>query len=88
MRPGIVLFKESPMHMRKIEEVVELCDMFIQIGSSGSVFPAADLVQRVDGLKINISLDSPDNSNHFDINIKGYACVEVHKLVDKIIKLI
>ena len=44
MRPDIVWFGEIPMEMDKIYQRTEGCDVFIVIGSSGHVYPAAGLV--------------------------------------------
>lgn len=45
MRPDIVWFGEIPMYMGSIERALEKCDLFISIGTSGQVYPAAGFVQ-------------------------------------------
>ena len=44
MRPDIVWFGEEPYQLNKIFENIEDCDLFVVIGSSGHVYPAAGLV--------------------------------------------
>ncbi len=45
LRPDIVWFGEMPMHMEQIYDHLEHCDLFISIGTSGAVYPAAGFVQ-------------------------------------------
>jgi len=45
LRPDIVWFGEMPYQMDKIYEAIEQCDVFISIGTSGNVYPAAGFVQ-------------------------------------------
>lgn len=44
MRPHVVWFGEMPMEMDRIIERLEHCDLFISIGTSGNVYPAAGFV--------------------------------------------
>ncbi|CAN1549331.1 SIR2 NAD-dependent protein deacetylases, SIR2 family [Sphingomonadaceae bacterium] len=45
LRPDIVLFGEAPRHLSKIEVALEKCDLFVAIGTSGTVYPAAGFVE-------------------------------------------
>ena len=45
MRPHIVWFGELPLDLDRIYDAVERCDLFVAIGTSGHVYPAAGLVQ-------------------------------------------
>lgn len=45
LRPDIVLFGEAPRHQRQIEAALEKCDLFVAIGTSGIVYPAAGFVE-------------------------------------------
>jgi len=45
VRPHIVWFGELPLDLDRIYDAVECCDLFIAIGTSGHVYPAAGLVQ-------------------------------------------
>lgn len=44
LRPHIVWFGEMPFFMPKIEAALSQCDLFIAIGTSGNVYPAAGFV--------------------------------------------
>jgi len=44
MRPDVVWFGEMPYHMEEIAEALAACDLFISIGTSGNVYPAAGFV--------------------------------------------
>ena len=46
MRPDIVWFGEMPFHMEEIFTALDKADIFIAIGTSGVVYPAADFVQQ------------------------------------------
>lgn len=41
LRPDIVWFGEMPFHMQRIEAALERCSLFLSVGTSGVVYPAA-----------------------------------------------
>ncbi|RHW19467.1 NAD-dependent deacylase [Sphingomonas gilva] len=45
IRPDIVFFGEMPYQMERIEQAIARCDLFVSIGTSGAVYPAAGFVQ-------------------------------------------
>lgn len=45
LRPDIVWFGEMPYGMERIERALARCDLFVSIGTSGAVYPAAGFVQ-------------------------------------------
>jgi NAD-dependent deacetylase len=45
LRPDIVWFGEMPYDMDRIEDALRDCDLFVSIGTSGAVYPAAGFVQ-------------------------------------------
>lgn len=45
VRPDIVWFGEMPYGMDRIEDAIRGCDLFVSIGTSGAVYPAAGFVQ-------------------------------------------
>ena len=47
MRPNVVWFGEVPLHMERITAALRDCALFISIGTSGSVYPAAGFVTMV-----------------------------------------
>ncbi|MBD1389602.1 NAD-dependent protein deacylase [Neiella sp. HB171785] len=46
LRPDIVWFGEMPKQMDAIYDALAQCDLFISIGTSGNVYPAAGFVQQ------------------------------------------
>lgn len=44
LRPDVVWFGEMPYQMGRIERALEVCDLFVSIGTSGAVYPAAGFV--------------------------------------------
>ncbi len=84
LRPHIVWFGESlfPGDMEKIESAIEKCDIFIVIGTSGTVYPAAGLVHYANSLKkqtVCVNKDAPANVDLFDSFIQGKAGAELPK---------
>ena len=45
VRPDIVWFGEMPYDMDRIDDALRQCDLFVSIGTSGAVYPAAGFVQ-------------------------------------------
>jgi NAD-dependent deacetylase len=46
LRPHVVWFGEMPLEMERIYGLIERCALFISIGTSGNVYPAASFVQH------------------------------------------
>ena len=47
VRPHVVWFEEMPFHMARIGVELAACDLFVSIGTSGNVYPAAGFVDEV-----------------------------------------
>ncbi|MEI9901621.1 MAG: Sir2 family NAD-dependent protein deacetylase [Hyphomicrobium sp.] len=47
MRPDVVWFGEMPYEMERIYIALTAADLFISIGTSGNVYPAAGFVARL-----------------------------------------
>ena len=47
LRPHIVWFGEMPLEMERIGAALEACGLFVAIGTSGNVYPAAGFVSSV-----------------------------------------
>ena len=45
LRPHVVWFGEMPLEIERIQTSLQQCDLFIAIGTSGHVYPAAGFVQ-------------------------------------------
>lgn len=46
LRPHIVWFEEMPLYMDTIDEALTTCRLFVSIGTSGNVYPAAGFAAR------------------------------------------
>lgn len=69
LRPDIVWFGEMPMQMEEIYAAVEESDLFIVVGSSGHVYPAAGLVNiahQAGARTVLVNLEAPVNAYAFD----------------------
>jgi NAD-dependent deacetylase len=76
VRPDIVWFGEMPYEMDRIEEALRRCDLFVSIGTSGAVYPAAGFVQtaRYCGAKaLEMNLEPSLGSVYFDETRIGKA---------------
>jgi len=88
VRPDIVWFGEMPYEMERIEEAVRSCDLFLSIGTSGAVYPAAGFVQtaRYCGARtLEINLEPSLGSYLFDESRLGRASIEVPKWVNELL---
>ena len=76
MRPHIVWFGEMPLAMNRIEAALARCDLFVSIGTSGAVYPAAGFVQlaRAAGARtVEINLEPTMGAGMFDEGVYGPA---------------
>ncbi|TGD97997.1 NAD-dependent deacylase [Methylobacterium nonmethylotrophicum] len=76
MRPDVVWFGEMPFHLEAIAAVLDASDLFVAIGTSGSVYPAAGFVARARGAGIpthEINLAPSDTAGLFDAATYGPA---------------
>ena len=76
LRPDIVWFGEMPYEMERIDRALMECDMFVSIGTSGNVYPAAGFVQTaryVGARTLEINLEPSLGSYLFDESRTGKA---------------
>jgi NAD-dependent deacetylase len=74
IRPHICWFGEMPFKMQRIERELDVADIFVTIGSSGAVYPAAGFVRQVrqrvlHGERVRtiyVGPEEPDNADEFD----------------------
>ena len=88
LRPDIVWFGEMPYHMEAIEDALLGCDLFISIGTSGNVYPAAgfiDLARHAGARCLELNLDPSMTSNRFHESRLGPAGTLVPALVDELL---
>jgi len=88
LRPNIVWFGEMPFLMDNINEALMRCDLFISIGTSGKVYPAAGYVEvakHIGAKTVELNLDPTDGSSVFDLSVNGKAGDLLPDFVDKLL---
>jgi NAD-dependent deacetylase len=88
MRPHVVWFGEMPLEMERIYAALADCALFISIGTSGNVYPAAGFVQeaRINGAHtVELNLEPSEGATLFAEKIYGTATSEVPAFVDRIL---
>ena len=76
VRPDIVWFGEMPMEMERIHNALSQCDLFVSIGTSGNVYPAAGFAQQAKdagATTVELNLDPSMLASTFDICHNGLA---------------
>ena len=88
MRPHVVWFGEIPLAMDAIQSRLGSADLFVAIGTSGAVYPAAGFVAQAGALGIatcEINLEPSDNAELFDERRYGKASEVVPAWVDEVL---
>ncbi|MGJ8682592.1 Sir2 family NAD+-dependent deacetylase [Paraglaciecola sp.] len=88
MRPDIVWFGEMPKYMQTIEELLSEADLFISIGTSGTVYPAAGFVSQANlngAHTIELNLEPSSGQTEFDEKHYGVASQLVPEFVEKLL---
>ena len=76
LRPDIVWFGEMPYEMERIYAAVGACDLFVSIGTSGAVYPAAGLVREArarGAMTLELNLEPSQGSYYFHESRHGPA---------------
>ena len=87
-RPDVVWFGEIPYHMDQITALLGSADLFVSIGTSGQVYPAAGFVDEasIRGARtMELNLERSDVSSAFEETIYGPATEIVPKWVDRVL---
>lgn len=89
MRPHVVWFGEMPFLVEVIHEALVKCGLFLSIGTSGNVYPAAGFVEVVRGTSqaqtVEVNLEPSEGASLFDERIYGPATEMVPQIVDQIL---
>lgn len=88
VRPDIVWFGEMPYEIDRIDDALRRCDLFVSIGTSGAVYPAAGFVQtaRYRGARtLEINLEPSLGSFLFDESRTGPAGELVPAWVEEVL---
>ena len=85
LRPHVVWFGEVPLGMDEVAAALETADLFVSIGTSGSVYPAAGFVQvagAAGAATLELNLVPSEGSAWFDEARHGPASELVPAWVD------
>ena len=88
LRPHVVWFGEMPLYMPEIEASLAEADLFVSIGTSGNVYPAAgfvDLARDAGARTIELNLEPSEGATLFDEARYGAAATLVPAFVDEIL---
>lgn len=89
LRPHIVWFGEMPLYMDRIEQCLERCDLFLSIGTSGNVYPAAGFYQQAKlagAHTVELNLEPSSNGSYFDEQHYGPATEVIPSYLETLLK--
>ena len=87
-RPDVVWFGEVPYFLNAIDDVMQSAELFVSIGTSGNVYPAAGFVQMARQLGVEtleLNLEPSDGAAQFDAARNGPASEIVPQWVDEML---
>ena len=85
LRPDIVWFGEMPYRMDEIYHAINRADLFVSIGTSGAVYPAAGFVReaRASGARtLELNMEPSEGNHWFDEARQGPATALVPTWVE------
>ncbi len=88
LRPDVVWFGEVPYHMEAIQQALMAANLFVSIGTSGAVYPAASFVRLARELgmdTLELNLERSQGSAWFDETRLGPATEVVSAWVDDLL---
>lgn len=88
MRPHIVWFGEMPLNMDDIGTALAGCDLFVSIGTSGTVYPAAGFVQaalEAGARTVELNLEPSRGASLFEVSRYGVASTLVPAFVEDVL---
>jgi NAD-dependent deacetylase len=89
LRPHVVWFGEMPLGMDEIYEALAMADVFIAIGTSGHVYPAAGFVHeaKLQGAHtVELNLEPSQVGSEFEEKGYGLASAVVPEFIEKLLK--
>ncbi len=88
LRPNIVWFGEMPLYLPEIEAALFASDLFVSIGTSGNVYPAAGFVRlamAAGARTVELNLEPSANTDCFDEAFYGPGTEVIPRFLDKIL---
>ncbi len=88
LRPDVVWFGEMPYGMKEISFFLSRCHLFLSIGTSGTVYPAAGFAadaRRAGARTVELNLEPSEGAAGFHEAIHGRATEVVPAYVEKLL---
>jgi NAD-dependent deacetylase len=88
LRPHVVWFGEMPLELDRIYDELAAADLFVSIGTSGNVYPAADFVRAARAATartLELNLEPSEGATLFHDARYGPASVLVPAWVDEVL---
>lgn len=88
MRPDVVWFGEIPMHMDRVQEALENAALFLSVGTSGTVYPAAafvEIARNAGAHTVELNLEKSAGASSFHEAIYGPATRVVSQYVAQLL---
>ena len=90
MRPHVVWFGEMPFEMERISRALSQCSLFVSIGTSGNVYPAAGFVQEAifsaRAHTVELNMEPSEGATMFAETVYGPATEVVPAWVGRILE--
>lgn len=89
MRPHVVWFGEMPLQMEAIHDAIDDCGLFMSIGTSGNVYPAAGFVELAEDAgahTVELNLEPSLGASRFTEQVYGPATDVVPAYVERLLK--
>ena len=89
MRPDVVWFGEMPREMERIDAALSACDLFLSIGTSDAVYPAAGFVAEARAAAahtVELNLEPSDGASLFVEATYGPATEVVPAYVERLLR--
>lgn len=89
IKPNIIFFGETPLFLDEVDHLLKTCDLFISVGTSGVVYPAAGFVQiaKLYGAETyEFNMEKTSNNYMFDHHIFGKSGSTLPIFIDELIK--
>jgi NAD-dependent deacetylase len=89
LRAHVVWFGEMPLAIDRIYAALDACELFMSVGTSGNVYPAAGFVRHVKSYSgayaVELNLEPSTGASLFDEAIYGPATESVPRFVDRLL---
>ena len=88
LRPHIVWFGEVPLSMERIQDALYQCDLFVAIGTSGNVYPAAGFVKLANAVgahTVELNLEPSEVGSNFAERHYGPASQTVKRFFTQLV---